>query len=55
MKLTLRFRGRESAPREHGAAMHTRVETALGDEIQVEPSPRMEGRQMVMMIAPKNH
>ena len=55
VKLTLRFRGREMAHRELGAAMLKRVETELGDEIQVEQYPRMEGRQMVMMIAPKKH
>ncbi|MBT8041274.1 MAG: translation initiation factor IF-3 [Xanthomonadales bacterium] len=53
VKLTLRFRGREMAHRELGAAMLKRVETELGDEIVVEQYPRMEGRQMVMMIAPK--
>jgi translation initiation factor IF-3 len=53
VKLTLRFRGREMAHRELGAAMLKRVETELADEITVEQYPRMEGRQMVMMIAPK--
>ena len=55
VKLTLRFRGREMAHRELGAAMLKRVETELGGEIVVEQYPRMEGRQMVMMIAPKKH
>ncbi len=55
VKLTLRFRGREMAHRELGAAMLKRVETELGEEITVEQYPRMEGRQMVMMIAPKKH
>ncbi len=55
VKLTLRFRGREMAHRELGAAMLKRVEEDLGDEITVEQYPRMEGRQMVMMIAPKKH
>ena len=55
VKLTLRFRGREMAHRELGAAMLKRVETELGDLITVEQYPRMEGRQMVMMIAPKKH
>jgi translation initiation factor IF-3 len=55
VKLTLRFRGREMAHRELGAAMLKRVETELGDLISVEQYPRMEGRQMVMMIAPKKH
>ncbi|MDT8321754.1 MAG: translation initiation factor IF-3 [Xanthomonadales bacterium] len=55
VKLTLRFRGREMAHRELGAAMLKRVETDLGEEIQVESHPRMEGRQMVMMVSPKKH
>ena len=55
VKLTLRFRGREMAHKELGAAMLKRVETDLADEITVEQYPRMEGRQMVMMISPKKH
>jgi translation initiation factor IF-3 len=55
VKLTLRFRGREMAHRELGAAMLKRVETELADEITVEQYPRMEGRQMVMMIGPLPH
>ena len=55
VKLTLRFRGREMAHRELGAAMLKRVETDLADEITVEQFPRIEGRQMVMMVAPKKH
>jgi len=55
VKLTLRFRGREMAHRELGAAMLKRVETELAEEIVVEQYPRMEGRQMVMMISPKKH
>jgi translation initiation factor IF-3 len=53
VKLTLRFRGREMAHKELGAAMLKKVETELADEITVEQYPRMEGRQMVMMISPK--
>ena len=55
VKLTLRFRGREMAHRELGAVMLKRVENELAEEIQVESHPRMEGRQMVMMISPKKH
>ena len=47
--------GDGAAHRELGAAMLKRVETELADEITVEQYPRMEGRQMVMMIAPKKH
>ncbi len=55
VKLTLRFRGREMAHKELGAAMLKRVETDLGEEITVEQYPRMEGRQMVMMVSSKKH
>jgi translation initiation factor IF-3 len=55
VKLTLRFRGREMAHRELGAAMLKKVETELAQEITVEQFPRIEGRQMVMMVAPKKH
>jgi translation initiation factor IF-3 len=53
VKITLRFRGREMAHQELGADMLKRVEADLADEITVEQYPRMEGRQMVMMISPK--
>jgi len=53
VKITLRFRGREMAHQELGAAMLKRIETDLADEISVEQYPRMEGRQMVMMISPR--
>ncbi|MEJ8567596.1 translation initiation factor IF-3 [Elongatibacter sediminis] len=53
VKVTLRFRGREMTHQELGAAMLKRVEAEMADEITVEQYPRMEGRQMVMMIAPK--
>ena len=53
VKLTLRFRGREMAHRELGAQMLQRVEDELAEDIVVEQRPRMEGRQMVMMISPK--
>jgi translation initiation factor IF-3 len=55
VKVTLRFRGRELAHKELGAAMLKRIETELAEDIAVEQYPRMEGRQMVMMIAPKKH
>ena len=55
VKVTLRFRGRELAHKELGAAMLKRIETELAEDIIVEQYPRMEGRQMVMMIAPKKH
>ena len=53
VKVTLRFRGREMAHKELGAAMLKRVEEDMGEDIIVEQRPKMEGRQMVMMISPK--
>jgi len=53
VKINIRFRGREMSHQELGRAMATRIETDLGDEIVIESRPRLEGRQMVMMIAPK--
>lgn len=53
VKVTLRFRGREMAHQELGRDLLKRVENDMADEIVVEQHPRMEGRQMVMMISPK--
>ncbi len=53
VKVTLRFRGREMAHQELGRDLLKRVESDMADEITVEQYPRMEGRQMVMMLAPK--
>lgn len=53
VKITLRFRGREMAHQELGAAMLKRVEEEIAELITVEQYPRIEGRQMVMMMAPK--
>ena len=53
VKITLRFRGREMAHQELGAQMLKRVESDLADLGSVEQFPKMEGRQMVMVIAPK--
>ena len=52
VKITLRFRGREITHQNLGAALLERVRTDLSDIISVEQMPRLEGRQMVMMIAP---
>jgi translation initiation factor IF-3 len=51
-KITLRFRGREITHQELGLALLTRLRDELGDAIIVESMPRLEGRQMIMMIAP---
>jgi len=53
VKITLRFRGREMAHQELGTVMLKRIESDLADEITIEQYPRIEGRQMVMMISPK--
>ena len=53
VKVTLRFRGREMAHQELGAQLLKRVEADLAEVGTVERFPKMEGRQMVMMIAPK--
>jgi len=50
VKITLRFRGREMAHQELGADMLRRVRDDLVDEAVVEQMPKMEGRQMTMMI-----
>jgi len=52
-KVTLRFRGREMAHQELGLKLLQRVEGDLQDLAVVESHPRMEGRTMVMMLAPK--
>jgi len=52
-KITLRFRGREMAHRELGAQLLKRVELDLAELGVVEQFPKLEGRQMVMVIAPK--
>lgn len=52
VKITLRFRGREITHQELGLALLERVRADLGELITVESFPKMEGRQMIMMIAP---
>jgi translation initiation factor IF-3 len=52
-KITLRFRGREMAHQELGLAMLKRVEADLLEHGTVEQFPKMEGRQMVMVLSPK--
>lgn len=52
-KITLRFRGREMAHQEIGARVLERVKADLEELAQVEQMPKMEGRQMVMVLAPK--
>ncbi len=52
-KVTLRFRGREMAHQEFGLRQLERIRADLEELAQVEQMPKMEGRQMIMMIAPK--
>ncbi len=51
-KITLRFRGREITHQEIGLALLQRMRDELGDSIIVEQFPKLEGKQMIMMIAP---
>jgi translation initiation factor IF-3 len=51
-KITLRFRGREITHQEIGMALLNRIRADLVDLIVVEQFPKLEGRQMIMMIAP---
>ena len=52
-KVSLRFRGREMAHQELGMEMMQRIEADLEEFGTVEQHPKMEGRQLVMVIAPK--
>ncbi len=53
VKFTLKFRGREIAHQELGMKLLEQVQAELNDSVRMEINPRMEGRQMVMMVAPK--
>ncbi|MEK9910586.1 MAG: translation initiation factor IF-3 [Candidatus Puniceispirillum sp.] len=53
VKVTLRFRGREMAHQELGADVLARVRTETDEFAKVEAMPKMEGRQMIMVLAPK--
>ncbi len=53
VKVTLRFRGREMVHQELGVALLDRVKADLGELAKVEAHPRMEGRQMTMVMSPK--
>ena len=52
-KITLRFRGREITHQELGLRLLERVRDELQDVSQVEHMPKLEGRQMIMVLAPK--
>ena len=51
-KITLRFRGREMAHQEIGMRMLERIKADLEDQAVVEQFPKMEGRQLIMVLAP---
>lgn len=53
VKITLRFRGREMAHQDLGVKVLDRVREGLDDLAKVEQFPKMEGRQMVMVMAPR--
>ncbi len=55
VKVTLRFRGREMAHQELGMEMMDRLKVDLEELGVVEQEPKMEGRLMVMVLAPKKH
>jgi translation initiation factor IF-3 len=54
-KVTLRFRGREMAHQEFGVKLLERVKSDLEPYGQIEQFPKLEGRQMIMVLAPKKH
>ena len=53
VKVTLRFRGREMAHQNLGSDLLHRVAADVDEIGKVENMPKMEGRQMIMMIAPR--
>ena len=53
VKVTLRFRGRELSHGQLGMALLQRVQTDTAEDAKVESYPRMEGRQMLMVLSPK--
>ncbi|MEG9862797.1 MAG: translation initiation factor IF-3, partial [Parvularculales bacterium] len=52
VKVTLRFRGREMAHQELGVHLLDRVRAEMEEMTRIEAMPKMEGRQMVMVLAP---
>ncbi|MGF7158936.1 translation initiation factor IF-3 [Rhodoligotrophos appendicifer] len=53
VKVTLRFRGREMAHQDLGMRLLERVRDDIFDQAKVELEPRLEGRQMIMVLAPR--
>ncbi len=52
-KVTVQFRGREITHKEQGERILKHILEVLGDEVNVESPPRMEGRTMMMLLGPK--
>jgi len=52
VKFTMRFRGREVAHQDVGMQVFNRIKDELAELIKIESQPRMEGRQMIMIVAP---
>lgn len=53
VKITIRFRGREMAHQELGADVLDRVQEDVGSIAKIDNRPKMEGRQMIMILSPK--
>jgi len=53
VKVTLRFRGREMAHQELGLEILTRVQEDFREKAKIEQAPKMEGRQIIMILSPK--
>jgi translation initiation factor IF-3 len=53
VKVTLRFRGREMAHQERGMDVMNRVKADFSEVAKVEFEPKLEGRQMIMVMAPR--
>ena len=53
VKFTMRFRGREMAHQHLGLDVLNRIQDDLGDAVRVDAEPKLEGRQMMMVVSPK--
>ncbi|MDO8462117.1 MAG: translation initiation factor IF-3 [Deltaproteobacteria bacterium] len=54
-KITIVFKGREITYTSHGRAMLERIVKELGEEAKIETTPRMDGRSLIMIVAPAHH
>lgn len=53
VKVTMRFRGREMVHQDLGMKLLNRIREELTEQAKIEQAPKLEGRQMIMVIAPK--